>query len=211
MSATDADFIHSFHASTHGSTYDSSTTFVLLHGTGGDETSLLPLMRHIAPGSATLAMRGRSLDEGFARWFRRQTAVTFDQAHIRAEAEALDRFLKAAMKRYDIEPETCVFLGFSNGANMIGAMLESCPDTIRNAILLRPMQVLNAVDPVNLTGVQVLVTNGAQDPFGPYAPPLIEHLERAGASVASHMLPVGHDLILEDARLCRSWLDERGL
>uniref|UniRef100_UPI001954E030 hypothetical protein n=1 Tax=Enterobacter bugandensis TaxID=881260 RepID=UPI001954E030 len=46
------------------------STMVVLHGTGGSETDLMPLARRIAPRATLLGFRGRSTEEGVLRWFR---------------------------------------------------------------------------------------------------------------------------------------------
>ena len=44
---------------------------LLLHGTGGDENDLISLGQMIAPGSALLSPRGKVLEDGMIRFFRR--------------------------------------------------------------------------------------------------------------------------------------------
>ena len=60
---------------------------LLLHGTGGTEADLMPLTHRIAPHATLLGVRGRSTEEGAARFFRRISMTSFDQDDIRAEAE----------------------------------------------------------------------------------------------------------------------------
>ena len=52
---------------------------LLLHGTGGDENDLLPLGQMIAPGAALLSPRGKVLEGGMPRFFRRLAEGVFDE------------------------------------------------------------------------------------------------------------------------------------
>jgi predicted esterase len=62
---TELNFIHQF---IRGS---SERTLLLLHGTGGDENQLFPLGRELDPAAALLSPRGKTLENGHARFFRR--------------------------------------------------------------------------------------------------------------------------------------------
>lgn len=207
MTERDLPFVHRFH---HPDEPD-GTTLVLLHGTGGNETSLLPVGSQIRPNATLLSLRGRSTDEGFPRWFRRLTAVTFDQKDIAGEAEALAAFIKGAESGYGIDLEKTAFLGYSNGANMLGAVMLLHPGLIRHAILLRAMNVLEQIPAANLEGTKVLMTTGAQDPYGPYAPALEKSLAAAGADVNNTLLNAGHELNMDDIGTAKTWLADNGL
>ena len=52
---------------------------LLLHGTGGDESDLSPLGRAIAPGAALLSPRGKVIENGMPRFFRRLREGVFDE------------------------------------------------------------------------------------------------------------------------------------
>jgi phospholipase/carboxylesterase len=89
MPKRDLPFVHRFHIPVD----PDGETFVLLHGTGGKEAALMPFAHSVAPRATLLGVRGRSHEEGSARWFRRASQTTFDQRDIRAEAEAFAAFV----------------------------------------------------------------------------------------------------------------------
>ena len=195
-------FEHRFH---HPENPDGSV-LVLLHGTGGNEADLMPLAHRIAPRATLLGVRGRSHEEGVARWFRRLSMAEFDQDDIRAEAEAFAGFIEGAVSGYGLDPARISYLGYSNGANFIGALMGLYPTLVRRAILLRAMPALNPLPRTDLAGAQVLVLNGAQDPYGQFGPALSDWLTQSGAALDARELPVGHGLAAQDIEIAQDWL-----
>ncbi len=72
-SATDLNYIHTFVPAPSDSSRP--VTLLLLHGTGGDENSLLSLGNDLWPGAALLGLRGKVLENGMPPSFRRFTEV----------------------------------------------------------------------------------------------------------------------------------------
>jgi phospholipase/carboxylesterase len=182
------------------------TTMLLLHGTGGDETDLMPLAHRAAPHATLLGLRGRSTEDGTQRWFRMPTADGFNQKDIIFEAGALDAFIAEAVPAYGIDPARLVALGYSNGANLLAATLAIHPGTIRRAVLLRPAQVLTSPPVADLSGTAVLIVLGADDPYRAEGLALTEDLRRMGAEVTLTEIDAGHALADADRAAISAWL-----
>jgi len=197
-----AAFIHRFEAGTG----PEATPLLLLHGTGGNESDLLPLGRAVAPDAALLAPRGKVLEHGMPRFFRRLAEGVFDEDDVRRRADELADFVENARTRYGVGAP--VALGYSNGANIAAAMLLLRPEVLSGAILLRAMMPLTAAAPVDLAAKPVLILSGAQDPIVPAenAARLADLLRASGAAVEHRTLPVGHGLSNADATMVQQWL-----
>ncbi|HWU64312.1 MAG TPA: VOC family protein [Ensifer sp.] len=198
----DLPFVHRFHVPPD----PDGSTILLLHGTGGHEGDLMPFAHRLSPRATLLGVRGRATEEGHARWFRRKSAVDFDQADIRAEVEAFDEFWRQAVTGYGIERDRTTVLGLSNGGNFAGALLALYPEAFRRVIMIRPMLVLNDPAEVDLAESEILTLTGEEDPFAPYADALIDWLTRCNAKLDSRRVTGGHGLVAEDLALARQWL-----
>lgn len=195
-------FIHRFENGTDG-----ARPLLLLHGTGGDENDLIPLGRMVAPEAPLLSPRGKVLENGMPRFFRRLAEGVFDEDDVRRRAEELADFVDDARTAYKMA-KLPVALGYSNGANTAAAVLLLRPKTLAGAILLRATLPLAKPAPVNLTGVPVLIASGARDPMmsAEGATRLANVLQHAGASVTHRSLPFGHELSQTDMSLAKQWL-----
>ena len=196
-------FIHRFEPGTR----PGARPLLLLHGTGGNEHDLIPLGQMVAPGAPLLSPRGKVLEHGMPRFFRRLVEGVFDEDDVRARARELADFVAAARQRYGIAAP--VALGYSNGANVAAAVLLLRPDVLAGGILLRAMVPLsNAKVGSGLAGRAALIVSGARDPIAPpaNAARLKAMLEQGGAHVDHHILAGGHELSQEDVVLARDWL-----
>jgi phospholipase/carboxylesterase len=179
---------------------------VLLHGTGGNEASLMPLAAKAAPNATLIGLRGRSNEEGSARWFRRFGPLSFDQKDIRSEAEALAAFIEGAVEAYGLDLHKTIFLGYSNGANLLAAMMQLHPGLVRNAVLLRATKVLQEMPEADLNGARILAVTGDHDLFGAHAPALEAELRSAGADITTKSISAGHETGSHDIEAVRQWL-----
>jgi phospholipase/carboxylesterase len=184
----------------------------LLHGSGVDETTLVALARQIAPGALLVAVRGRIAQEDGFRWFARITPTRFEQQSIRTEADAFAGFITEAAKRHGLDLSRTVFLGYSNGANLVSTVMLLNSGLIERAALLRPMPVLDDVPAADLGKARVLIIAGAADlTYAPFAPALVVLLSRHGAGVDARIIASGHEIGDRDAEIVRQWLAGSGL
>ncbi|MCU0619156.1 MAG: alpha/beta hydrolase [Gemmatimonadaceae bacterium] len=200
-----ADFIH-IHRPPTVATDD--RTLLLLHGTGGDEHDLLELGAMLAPGARLLSPRGRVLENGMPRFFRRLAEGVFDEADVVHRAGELAAFVREAAAHYAFDPARVVVVGFSNGANIAAATLLLHGPVFAAGVLLRAMVPLVPTSPVSVGGTRVLLAEGRMDPIVPAANAerLAGLLRDAGAAVTLHWSPTGHQLLQEDVRTAQAWL-----
>ncbi len=69
----DLGFIHRFKPGR-----GSNLTLLLLHGTGGNEEDLITLGMELAPDASLLSPRGKVIENGMPRFFRRLAEGVFD-------------------------------------------------------------------------------------------------------------------------------------
>jgi phospholipase/carboxylesterase len=179
---------------------------LLLHGTGGDETDLLPLGELVSPGAALLSPRGQVLEGGMPRFFRRLAEGVFDEADVRRRADDLAGFIEQSRDAYGIAAPVAV--GFSNGANIAAALLMLHPGVLAGAALLRAMVPLGTPPAFELAGTPVLILSGAADPIVPAgnAARLAAVLSQAGADLRHETLRAGHGLTQDDVVRTAAWL-----
>jgi predicted esterase len=182
-------------------------TILLLHGTGGNENDMIPLGRDLDPGAALLSPRGKVLENGMPRFFRRLAEGVFDEEDVIRRAGELADFVSAAATQYEFDPKRVFAVGYSNGANIAAAILLLRPEVLAGGVLFRAMVPL--VPPVlpKLAHARVLLSSGKQDPIVPVenAERLAAMLRQAGAEVTMRFEPVGHALAFGDIEAAGEW------
>jgi phospholipase/carboxylesterase len=179
---------------------------LLLHGTGGNEQDLLGLAEAVAPGRTVMSPRGKVLENGMPRFFRRFAEGRFDEDDIRTRAAELAAFVSGAAAHYGVAAP--VALGFSNGANIAAALLALHPGVLSGAVLLRAMAPFKVMPAFTLPATPVLLVSGQQDPMIPLAEAqrLAGYLRTAGAALTHEVLPASHGLTQSDLTLMSRFL-----
>src|SRR5213593_2777601 len=198
------DFIHDF---VPGS---SSRTLLLLHGTGGNERDLIPLGRELDPNAGLLSPRGKVLENGMPRFFRRLAEGVFDLHDLQKRTNELADFVAAAAQHYGFAADNVVAVGYSNGANIAASMLLLRPEILSAAILFRAMVPLVPEQQPNLSSVRVWIGAGSEDPIIPTSETqrLVELLRSAGADVTLRFFNAGHGLTNSDVETAARWLKD---
>jgi len=198
------DFIHEFVPGA------SDRTLLLLHGTGGNERDLIPLGHELDPNAALLSPRGKILENGIPRFFRRLAEGVFDLEDLKKRTNELADFIAGAAQHYELAADRIVPVGYSNGANIAASLLLLRPETLRTAVLFRAMVPLIPEKLPDLSSVRVWIGAGDQDPIIPTSETqrLVELLRRAGAEVTIRFANATHGLTDAEVRTAKKWLDE---
>jgi phospholipase/carboxylesterase len=201
---TDLGFVHRYVPALA----DGLPPLLLLHGTGGDENDLVPLGLDLLPGAALLSPRGKVLEHGMPRFFRRLAEGRFDLEDLKLRTAELATFIADARKAYGLPAPIAV--GYSNGANIAASLLLSQPDALAGAVLLRAMLPFEPATPPALAGKPVLLLSGGSDQMIPAAATkrLADILQTAGAELEYKTLPTGHGLTQNDLLIAKRWLSE---
>lgn len=188
-----------------------SPTLLLLHGTGGDESDLLDLAAAVAPGASRLGVRGRVLEQGMPRFFRRLAEGVFDERDLVLRTRELAEFVREAARHYGFASDRLHALGFSNGANIAAALLLLEPGVLRGAVLLRAMMPIEPERAPVLAGTDALISAGRLDPITPAArvERLASYLGEHGADVTLRWQQAGHGLVRGDIDDASAWLRSR--
>jgi phospholipase/carboxylesterase len=202
----DLGFVHRFVPAEKGS----NRVLLLLHGTGADESNLLPIGRALDENAALLSPRGKVLENGAPRFFRRHGEGLFDEEDVVRRAHELADFVTAAANKYAFEAEKMIFVGYSNGANIAAAMMLLRPEVVRAAILFRAMVGLTSPPTPDLKGTRVLISNGAKDPIIPLSngERLAALFRDRGAEVTFLTQPANHSLTRDDLVAAVNWLSD---
>ena len=188
----------------------SNRTLLILHGTGGNEDDLLPIGRMLDPDSAMLSPRGKVLENGAPRFFRRLREGVFDEEDVIRRAHELADFVSAAVEENALDALQVVAVGYSNGANIASAMMLLRPEILRGAVLLRGQTPLVPERLPNLAGKAVFLSSGKFDPIvdSENAGTLAKLLMQAGADVTHIWQESGHELSRSDIDGAREWLQK---
>lgn len=185
---------------------------MLLHGSDGHETDLLPLAARVSPSAAKIAPRGSVAVEGGFAHFHRRPDRTIDEDDLLRRVAPLARLLNSTLADHGLDRPP-ILLGYSNGAIMAAALLAHTPELFEATVLLWPLAPFVDAPPPTLDAMPILVLDAADDTRRSIADGhhQTQILTCAGARVTHSTLPTGHAVSDHDVHAIVRWLDANGL
>ncbi|WP_430603647.1 phospholipase/carboxylesterase [Enterococcus sp. DIV0724b] len=184
---------------------------LLLHGTGGDETSLVEIARYLDEEATVLSFRGTIQESGMNRFFKRNGLNQFDLVSLEEESDRLIQMILSVSEKKGIQLEEWVIVGYSNGANIAAHILLERHFAIKQAILLHPMSL--GVDSQNfpLSDKKIWLSVSENDPIvsKEASDQLIQQLKNRQATVTIMPTNSGHQITMDEINQAKRWLSER--
>jgi phospholipase/carboxylesterase len=212
MKDTDLDFIHRF-IPPDSNAKESELTLLLLHGTGGNEDDLIPLGKELAPNASILSVRGKVLENGMPRFFRRLEEGVFDMEDLKIRTDELAEFIVKSSSAYMFDAESVIAVGYSNGANIAASLLLRRPQVLAGAILFRAMVPFIPTVMPDLSKKSIILLEGLYDPIVTKgeAKSLLELFTKTQSSVTLKWQNSGHNLTQEDIIAAKKWLESNSI
>ena len=202
---------------TIGSTGPGDRLLVLLHGYGADEHDLAPIASMIDPTGRFFAVAPRAPLDVFpygAGWYERTEDRRIESAPFLATIATLDATIDSICETHNLDRETSVVVGFSQGGAMALASSLRVGAPARPAAVACLSGMINEVD-------------GLEYAFDDYLPPvLVQHgnLDQVVPVERGHLIrdalivhgvehhyreyPMGHEISPASLTDLRSWLSE---
>lgn len=181
-------------------------TLLLLHGAGGDESSLWQVGEAFPADVAILSPRGNVEEDG-PRYFRRTAPTVPDAEDLEARVEELAGFVAGACAAFDLAPDRVWVFGYSNGATTAAALAVRYPDVLAGGVLLASRCPFRHHGRV-LDAKPFFCGHGRADDQVRTAEyeDVVELLVTAGAEIELHWYDSGHQLTDEQVKESTAWL-----
>lgn len=164
------------------------------HGTGGDEHQFTGLVRQNLPEAGIVSPRGNVSEFGANRFFRRKAEGVYDMEDLAAQTKRMTGFIRAHRKANEGAPAYA--LGYSNGANILAAVMFEAPELFDRVALMHPLVPWQPDPNPALARLDVLITAGRHDPICPLprTEALAAYLEGQGTKLSLHLHDGGHEV-----------------
>jgi len=188
-------------------TDETKPVLLLLHGTGGNEESLIGLAKEIDETASILSVRGNVLENGMPRFFRRLAEGVFDMEDLIFRTKELYDFLSEAAQQHGFDRKQVVAIGYSNGANIAASLLFHYENALAGAILHHPMVPRRGIELPKLSSIPVFIGAGTNDPMctAQESEDLGALLTSAGANVTTKWFNFGHQLTMPEVVAAKEW------
>jgi phospholipase/carboxylesterase len=208
MNNSNFEFIHRFIPAS-SKTKQSNLTLLLLHGTGGTEDDLIPLGKDLASYASLLTVRGKVLENGMPRFFRRLEEGVFDLEDLKIRTDELAEFILKSSSVYEFDLKKIIAVGYSNGANIAASLLLRRQEVLAGAILFRAMVPFIPDVLPDLSKKSIILLEGMYDPIvsKQEAESLLKIFTKARSNVTMKWQDSGHNLTQKDIESAKKWLE----
>jgi len=208
MNNSDFEFIHRFIPAS-SKTKQTNLTLLLLHGTGGTEDDLIPLGKELASYASLLTVRGKVLENGMPRFFRRLEEGVFDLEDLKIRTDELAEFILKSSSVYEFDLKKIIAVGYSNGANIAASLLLRRQEVLAGAILFRAMVPFIPDVLPDLSKKSIILLEGMYDPIvsKQEAESLLKIFTKARSNVTMKWQDSGHNLTQKDIESAKKWLE----
>jgi len=208
MNNSNFEFIHRFIPAS-SKTKQTNLTLLLLHGTGGTEDDLIPLGKELASYASLLTVRGKVLENGMPRFFRRLEEGVFDLEDLKIRTDELAEFILKSSSVYEFDLKKIIAVGYSNGANIAASLLLRRPEILAGAILFRAMVPFIPDVLPDLSKKSIILLEGMYDPIvsKQEAESLLKIFTKARSNVTMKWQDSGHNLTQKDIESAKKWLE----
>lgn len=167
---------------------------VTFHGTGGNENQFHGFAEGLFPSASILSPRGDVSEGGALRFFRRRGMGVYDMDDLAQRVGAMAGFIRREAGQ--AQATRVLGLGYSNGANILAAVSFDHSALFDGLILMHPLIPWTPGPQPGLSGRQLLITAGRQDPICPpdQTHALSDYYKVQGAQVTEHWHPGGHEI-----------------
>ena len=176
------------------------------HGTGASASQLHGLAQEFLPGHHVVSPEGDVDENGAARFFRRTGEGVYDMDDLARAVDKMAGFIEAEVTRTGAS--RVIGLGYSNGANILAAVMLKQPALVTEAVLMHPLIPWDPEPQPGLSGARLLVTAGEADPIcpAPRTRALLDYLSAQGAQVTDLWHPGGHEIRQEEVQAVQGFL-----
>ena len=199
-------------------------TILTLHGRGASAFDLLGLASHLCSGKFLMLCPQGPLETpigpgaiGYAWYPMGGMGSPLDIAAIMASREKLQRFLDACLKRYPIDAERLVILGFSQGGVMAHSLALASPERFAALAILSswlPQElILQLAIGEAVRSLPTLVQHGSQDSLIEVgrARDSVERLRELRVPLTYREYDMGHEITPRGLTDLSAWLEEKVL
>ncbi|MBO1305366.1 alpha/beta hydrolase [Enterococcus sp. 669A] len=183
---------------------------LLLHGTGGDETSLVDIARFMDGSCRILSFRGEIQEDGMNRFFKRNGLNQFDFESLEEESDKLLAAIEKESQDKGVAMEDWVLVGYSNGANIAAHLLLERETPLRQGVFFHPMSLEVHTQKFDLSDKRIWLSYGGdRDPIVSQESfdELVTAFQKRNADVTVEETSAGHQINMEELQSARNWLE----